>query len=38
LDVHEQQLATLRDQQAELQKKQTAFSEQLDQLMENLAF
>jgi len=38
LDAHEQQLATLRDQQAELQKKKTALQTDLDKLIEGLAF
>jgi hypothetical protein len=38
LDAHEQQLASLRDRQAELQKKKTALAGDLDKLMEALAF
>jgi len=38
LDAHEQQLATLRDRQAELQKKKTALSAELDKLIEALTF
>jgi len=38
LDAHEQQLAALRDQQAELQKKKTALQSDLDKLIEGLAF
>ena len=34
LDVHEQQLAALRDRQAELQKKQSALQADLDKLVE----
>jgi chaperonin cofactor prefoldin len=38
LDAHEQQLATLRDHQAELQKKKSALQGELDQLVERLSF
>ncbi|MGA9624245.1 MAG: DUF4139 domain-containing protein [Bryobacteraceae bacterium] len=38
LDVHEQQLATLRDRQAELQKKKSALETELNKLIEALAF
>jgi hypothetical protein len=38
LDVHEQQLAALRDRQAELQKKKTALETELNKLIEALAF
>jgi hypothetical protein len=38
LDTHEQQLAALRDRQAELQKKKTALQGELDKLIEGLAF
>ena len=38
LDAHEQQLATLRDRQAELQKKKAALQAELDKLVETLAF
>jgi hypothetical protein len=38
LDAHEQQLAALRDRQAELQKKKTALSAELDKLIEGLTF
>jgi hypothetical protein len=38
LDQHEQQLATLRDRQAELQKKQSAQETELDRLIEALTF
>jgi hypothetical protein len=38
LDAHEQQLAQLRDRQAELQKKRTALQGELDKLIEALAF
>ena len=38
LDQHEQQLAGLRDRQAELQKKKTALQAELDKLIEALAF
>jgi hypothetical protein len=38
LDAHEQQLAQLRDHQAELQKKKTALQSDLDKLIEALAF
>ena len=38
LDAHEQQLAQLRDHQAELQKKKTALQGELDKLIEALAF
>jgi hypothetical protein len=38
LDAHEQQLAVLRDRQAELQKKKTALETELNKLIEALAF
>jgi len=38
LDTHEQQLAALRDRQADLQKKQAALSAELDKLIEGLTF
>jgi chaperonin cofactor prefoldin len=38
LDAHEQQLATLRDRQAELQKKKTALEAELNKLIEALTF
>jgi hypothetical protein len=38
LDAHEQQLAALRDRQADLQKKKTALSAELDKLIEGLTF
>jgi hypothetical protein len=38
LDASEQQLAQLRDRQAELQKKKTALQSELDKLVEGLAF
>jgi hypothetical protein len=38
LDTHEQQLAALRDRQAELQKKKTALSAELDKLVDGLTF
>jgi len=38
LDAHEQQLAALRDRQAELQKKKTALEGELNKLIEALAF
>ena len=38
LDVHEQQLASLRDRQAELQKRRTALASELDKLVESLSF
>jgi hypothetical protein len=38
LDAHEQQLAALRDRQAELQKKKSALQGELDKLVEGLAF
>lgn len=38
LDAHEQQLATLRDQQAQLQKKKGTLQGELDQLVAALAF
>jgi phosphopantetheine adenylyltransferase len=38
LDAHEQQLATLRDREADLQKKQATLSAELDKLIEGLAF
>jgi hypothetical protein len=38
LDLHEQQLATLRDRQAELQKKKSALQGELDRMVEALAF
>jgi hypothetical protein len=38
LDAHEQQLAQLRDHQAELQKKKAALQSDLDKLIEALAF
>jgi hypothetical protein len=38
LDAHEQQLATLRDRQAELQKKKSALETELNKLIEALAF
>ena len=38
LDAHEQQLAALRDRQAELQKKKTALETELNKLIEALAF
>ncbi|MGA2194894.1 MAG: DUF4139 domain-containing protein [Bryobacteraceae bacterium] len=38
LDAHEQQLAQLRDHQADLQKKKTAMQSDLDKLIEALAF
>ncbi len=38
LDAHEQQLASLRDRQADLQKKKTALAADLDKLVEGLSF
>jgi len=38
LDAHEQQLAALRDRQAELQKKKSALEAELNKLIEALAF
>jgi flagellar biosynthesis chaperone FliJ len=38
LDAHEQQLATLRDRQAELQKKKSALQGDLDKLVDALSF
>ncbi|MGA3237972.1 MAG: DUF4139 domain-containing protein [Bryobacteraceae bacterium] len=38
LDAHEQQLAALRDRQADLQKKKTSLSAELDKLIEGLTF
>jgi hypothetical protein len=38
LDAHEQQLAALRDRQADLQKKKTALSANLDRLIDGLTF
>jgi hypothetical protein len=38
LDAHEQQLASLRDRQAELQKKKSALASDLDKLIEGLSF
>jgi hypothetical protein len=38
LDAHEQQLATLRDRQAELQQKKTALEGELARLIEGLSF
>ena len=38
LDAHEQQLAQLRDRQAELQKKKSALQGELDRLIEALTF
>jgi chaperonin cofactor prefoldin len=38
LDAHEQQLAQLRDKQADLQKKRTALQSELDRLIEGLTF
>jgi hypothetical protein len=38
LDEHEQQLATLRDRQAEVQKKKAALQGELDKLVEGLSF
>jgi hypothetical protein len=38
LDAHEQQLASLRDRQADLQKKKSALAADLDKLIEGLAF
>lgn len=38
LDAHEQQLATLRDRQAELQKQKTALQSDLDKLIDALTF
>ena len=38
LDTHEQQLAGLRDRQAELQKKKSALQAELDKLIEGLTF
>jgi hypothetical protein len=38
LDTHEQQLAALRDRQADLQKKKTTLSAELDKLIESLQF
>lgn len=38
LDAHEQQMVTLRDRQAELQKKKSALEGELDRLVEALAF
>jgi len=38
IDAHEQQLAALRDRQAELQKKKTALQTDLDKLIEGLTF
>jgi hypothetical protein len=38
LDAHEQQLASLRDRQADLQKKKSALAADLDKLVEGLSF
>jgi hypothetical protein len=38
LDAHEQQLAALRDRQADLQKKKAALSAELDKLIDGLTF
>ena len=38
LDAHEQQLATLRDRQADLQKKKSALAAELNKLLEALSF
>lgn len=38
LDAHEQQLAAMRDRQAELQKKKSALASDLDKLVEGLSF
>ena len=38
LDTHEQQLAALRDRQADLQKKKAALGAELDKLIEALTF
>jgi chromosome segregation ATPase len=38
IEVHEQQLAALRDRQAELQKKKATLEGQLDRMVEGLAF
>jgi predicted nucleic acid-binding Zn-ribbon protein len=38
LDTQEQQLAALRDKQADLQKKKTALQSDLDKLVESLTF
>jgi hypothetical protein len=38
LDAHEQQWAALRDRQADLQKKKTALSAELDKLIDGLTF
>jgi hypothetical protein len=38
LDAHEQQLASLRDRQADLQKKKSALASDLDKLVEGLSF
>jgi hypothetical protein len=38
LDAHEQQLASFRDRQAELQKKKSALAADLDKLIEGLSF
>jgi hypothetical protein len=38
LDTHEQQLAALRDRQADLQKKKAALSAELDKLIDGLTF
>lgn len=38
LDAHEQQLASLRDRQADLQKKKSALNADLDKLVEGLSF
>jgi hypothetical protein len=38
IEVHEQQLAALRDRQAELQKKKATLEGELDRMVEGLAF
>jgi chromosome segregation ATPase len=38
LDAHEQQLAALRDRQADLQKKKTALDSELNRLIDALSF
>ncbi|HLK69280.1 MAG TPA: hypothetical protein VKU19_37870 [Bryobacteraceae bacterium] len=38
LDAHEQQIAQLRDRQADLQKKKAALQSELDRLIEALTF
>ena len=38
LDVHEQQLATLRDRQAELQRRKSALESELGKLIDSLSF